>query len=85
MLYSVTALHLTNFCTVMRCVRISFKLIFRTKHITAYSTMASALKSFDENFIKNVIVYSIKNVMNQSYYALWCGISSDVKRCYLES
>ena len=81
----MTALHLTNFCTVMRLVRISVKLILRTKHIIVYNTMASALKSFDENLTKYVIVYSIKHVMNQSYYALWCHISFDVKRCYLES
>ena len=34
--------------------------------------MVSSSKSFDENFTKNVIVYSIKHVVNQSYYALWC-------------
>ena len=34
--------------------------------------MVAASKFFDENFTKYAMVHSIKHVMNQSYYGLWC-------------
>ena len=83
----MTVVYLTSFCTVMRYVTISFELISRNKHITVYSTMhgISSKILWWKNFTKYIMVYSIKQVMNQLYYGLWSHIGFDVKRCYLES